>query len=265
MLPAFGGLSFFAAVAQQQRQARGSLLPVPQHAEAVDSHVGQKDGTETADQTDDQQSDGSGSWLSGTVQLSFNLGLEHRSLASVAAEARRSKAEQAIIKRCWAALGQQVQPAIKPEAPAGPPNNRPADRAADSGSAVMPGQPPQLAVVTASFVSSFSRCSSISSSSTSSSTVLEVGCSCASHTGAADGSTSHMTAVAAALLLDQPVIPAADTAWGKDAYMQVRDCAIGSLLMSQLVLLLGIVLRPLLKECCCDQAEGSPQLRHSIH
>jgi hypothetical protein len=216
-LPAFGGLSFFAAVAQQQRQARGSLLPVPQHAQAVDSHVGQDAGEEAADATVTQQSDGSGSWLSGTVQLSLDLGLEHRSLASVAAEARRSKAEQAIIKRCWAALGQEVQPAIKPIAPAVSTSNTSTDSAADSCSTVIVEQPRQLAAVTASFVSSFSRCTSSSFS-----TNLGVGCSNASHTGAANGSTLGMSGVTAALLLDKPVIPAAETVWGKEAYMQVR-------------------------------------------
>lgn len=171
VLPGFGGLSFFTAVAQQQQRARGCLLPVPALAAA--------DADDAASTLRPCCSTGPApGWVQQALQVTRDLGFEPQPIAAVAAEAPRSKAEKQIKKQACAALCQQVQPSVI----------RPASPSTNQHQAT-------LASVTASHVSSFCGLNS---------------------------SCSSTSAGAQQLTLDEPVIPEANTAWGKATRVQVR-------------------------------------------
>lgn len=131
VLPGFGGLSFFTAVAQQQQRARGCLLPVPALAAA--------DADDAVSTLWPCCSTGPApGWVQQALQVTRDLCFEPQPIAAVAAGAPRSKAEKQIKKQACAALCQQVQPSAIP--PASPSTNQ---------------QQATLASVTASHVSSF--------------------------------------------------------------------------------------------------------------
>lgn len=220
-LPAFGGLSFFTAVVQQQQQFKGCLLPVP----AIEQHT---------DVDEDANDDGSPStllpcsspsgWVQQAVQLTQDLGYVPQALACVAAEAPRSKAERLVKKSSWSVLCQQIQPSVKQRSSTGA---APAQAAAvraktacagspDAASATWCPQAPALALITASYVASFSNSSSRLTTGTGPNSA---GAGVSTTT---TGRTAVVAGLAAGMVLEEPVITAADTAWGKSVQVQVN-------------------------------------------
>lgn len=208
VLPGFGGLSFFTAVVQQQRKAHGYCLPVP-HTTVSGEQRTQADAAES-----DQTADSPEEWVQQTEQLTEQLGFAKQPLLDVAAEAPRSKAERSVTKRSFAALGQQVQPSAVPcSATLGA---EPTGQDGDSAAAGTRG------TIAARYAAEFTcgRRSSPSdpkpsSCSTTTNTAGSSGPSCAPGSTLAAG---HVMG----LQLDEPVMPAAGTAWCTQPHEQVR-------------------------------------------
>jgi hypothetical protein len=217
-LPAFSGLSFFTAAVQQQQQGKGCLLPGPAiSSQPVDVDEGAKDGCSPYYLLPCSKS--AGGWVQQAVQLTQDLGYVPQALAGVAAEAPRSKAERLVKKSSWSVLCQQVQPSAKQRSSTGAAPAQAAAVGADA-STTQCSQAPALALVTASYVSSFSNSSS-----------RLIACTGPSSAGAgrstptvtiSKGRTAVLADLAAGLVLEEPLITAADTVWGNSAPMQVN-------------------------------------------
>jgi hypothetical protein len=219
-LPAFSGLSFFTVAVQQQQQGKGRLLPVPAVEQHVDGDEVDNDGCSPHNLLPCSRP---GRWVQQAVQLTHDLGYAPKALAGVAAEAPRSKAERVIKKSSWSLLCQQIQPSAKQRSSTGA---APAQAAAvgaacanspDAASATQCPQAPALALITASYVSSFSNSSRLATctSPNSAGAVLPT-------TTITRGQPAVLAGLAAELVLEEPVITAADTVWEQFAHMQVR-------------------------------------------
>lgn len=185
-LPGFAGVSFFSAVVQQQRRASGCLLPVPAIellATAADKDVEGLDDSCTS--SSQLYTSSPHDWVQQVVQLTQDLGFVPQPISTVAAAAPMSKAEKSLNKQSRKGLWQQMQPTAK-----------------QANTATGAGAGPALAQFTAQYVSSFS------DSATTSSNNKKV-----------DQAAVHMTGLS--LMLNEPVIPKANTVWGKEAHVQV--------------------------------------------